>query len=222
MPFLATRLGSRGRIPGARGPARQSPGRTPTDDIVVPTVPARPAHARAPVGPSQARPASSIASAVSRRPTSPATSATTPTNHHLMQCSVRAAKVAGIADRLPAPRRLRVPSQGVLADPRLGVRRTVRSASAVERLHADGRSVAHCPHPPTSIRPEEHRLRSSSVLAASSIPEVNWVQLLDARSAPVPHRRCRLRRVAGARPFRDRRDQSREAERILAETGPYQ
>jgi 2-oxoglutarate ferredoxin oxidoreductase subunit alpha len=97
-----------------------------------------------------------------------------PDNHHRMQ-TMRAAKVAGIADDI-APLEVYGPDTGELLI--LGWGSTYGAIrSAVERLHADGRSVghAHLRHlNPFPANTEEILRRYRRVL----VPEVNLGQLL--------------------------------------------
>ena len=129
-----------------------------------------------------------------------------PDNHHKMQL-LRAAKVAGIAKDI-APLDVFGPATGELLI--LGWGSTYGAIrSAVERLQADGRSVAHAhlrhlnPFPANT----EEVLRSYRRVL---IPEVNLGQLLMLVRAQVPHRRRRLRQGAGqAVPHRRDRGRSR-------------
>ena len=170
----------------------------------VPAVPARPRDARPTVGRARAPPAWSTGSAASRRPTSPATSATTPTTTTgCRRCGP--AKVAGIAKDIP-PLEVFGPASGDLLI--LGWGSTYGAIrSAVERLQADGQSVAHAHLRHLNPFPEntEAVVRSYRKVL---IPEVNLGQLLmlirarylidadrlrpRARQA-VPHRRDRRR-----------------------------
>ena len=125
-------------------------------------------------GPCRARPASSTASAGSRRRTSPATSATTRTTTTGCSCCA-SAKVAGIATDIP-PLEVYGPENGDLLI--LGWGSTYGAIrSAVERLQAEGQSVAHAhlrhlnPFPANT----EAVLRSYRRVL---IPEVNLGQLL--------------------------------------------
>ena len=134
-----------------------------------------------------------------------------PDNHHLMQ-TLRAAKVAGIADDIP---RLEVygPERGELLI--LGWGSTYGAIrSAVERLTADGRSVAHA-HlrhlNPFPVNTEAVLRNYARVL----IPEVNLGQLLMLVRAKYLIDAIGYNRVRG-KPFRIAEIVD-EAERLLAE-----
>jgi len=135
-----------------------------------------------------------------------------PDNHHKMQL-FRAAKVAGIARDI-APLDVFGPVEGDLLI--LGWGSTYGAIrSAVERLHADGRSVAHAhlrhlnPFPANT----EDVLRSYRRIL---IPEVNLGQLLMLVRAKYLIDAIGYDRVRG-KPFRIA-EIVEEAERILAET----
>ena len=111
-----------------------------------------------------------------------------PDNHHRMM-TLRAAKVAGIADDIP-PLEVFGPERGDLLI--LGWGSTYGAIrSAVERLHADGKAVAHAhlrhlnPFPANT----EAVLRSYRRVL---VPEVNLGQLSHADPGQVPDRRDRL------------------------------
>jgi 2-oxoglutarate ferredoxin oxidoreductase subunit alpha len=134
-----------------------------------------------------------------------------PDNHHRMQL-LRAAKVAGIAKDIP-PLEVFGPSSGDLLI--LGWGSTYGAIrSAVERLHADGRSVAHAhlrhlnPFPANT----EDVLRGYRRVL---IPEVNLGQLLMLVRARYLIDAVGYNRVRG-KPFRIAEILS-EAERILGE-----
>ena len=153
-------------------------------------------------------PASSTASAASRRPTSRATSATTRTT--TTGCSCCARKVAGIADDIP-PLEVFGPSQGDLLI--LGWGSTYGAIrSAVERLQADGRSVAHA-----HLRHLNPFPRNTEDVLASYrrvlIPEINLGQLLLLIRARYLIDAVGFNRVRG-KPFRIAEIVD-EAERIL-------
>jgi len=137
-----------------------------------------------------------------------------PDNHHRMQL-LRAAKVAGIATDIP-PLDVFGPDTGELLI--LGWGSTYGAIrSAVERLHADGRSVAHAhlrhlnPFPANT----EEVLRSYRRLL---IPEINLGQLLMLVRARYLIDAVGYDRVRG-KPFRIAEIVA-EAERILAEATP--
>ncbi len=137
-----------------------------------------------------------------------------PDNHHRMQL-LRAAKVAGIATDIP-PLDVFGPDTGELLI--LGWGSTYGAIrSAVERLHADGRSVAHAhlrhlnPFPANT----EEVLRSYRRVL---IPEINLGQLLMLVRARYLIDAVGYDRVRG-KPFRIAEIVA-EAERILAEATP--
>ncbi len=137
-----------------------------------------------------------------------------PDNHHKMQL-LRAAKVAGIAKDI-APLEVFGPATGEVLI--LGWGSTYGAIrSAVERLHADGRSVAHAhlrhlnPFPANT----EKVLRSYRRIL---IPEVNLGQLLMLVRARYLIDATGYDRVRG-KPFRIDEIVA-EAERILAESKP--
>ncbi len=137
-----------------------------------------------------------------------------PDNHHRMQL-LRAAKVAGIATDIP-PLDVFGPDTGELLI--LGWGSTYGAIrSAVERLHADGRSVAHAhlrhlnPFPANT----EQVLRSYRRVL---IPEINLGQLLMLVRARYLIDAVGYDRVRG-KPFRIA-EIVEEAERILAEGTP--
>jgi len=134
-----------------------------------------------------------------------------PDNHHLMQ-TLRAAKVAGIADDIP-PLEVFGPETGDLLI--LGWGSTYGAIrSAVERLTADGRSVAHAhlrhlnPFPANM----ETVLRSYRQVV---VPEINLGQLLMLIRAKYLIDAVGYNRVRG-KPFRIAEIVA-EAERLLAE-----
>jgi len=134
-----------------------------------------------------------------------------PDNHHRMQL-LRQAKVAGIADDI-APLEVFGPSSGELLI--LGWGSTYGAIrSAVERLHADGRSVAHAHLRHLNPFPEntESVLRSYRRVL---IPEVNLGQLLLLVRARYLIDAIGYDRVRG-KPFRIAEIVT-EAERILGE-----
>lgn len=137
-----------------------------------------------------------------------------PDNHHRMQM-LRAAKVAGIATDIP-PLDVFGPETGELLI--LGWGSTYGAIrSAVERLHADGRSVAHAhlrhlnPFPANT----EQVLRSYRRVL---IPEINLGQLLMLVRARYLIDAVGYDRVRG-KPFRIA-EIIAEADRILAEATP--
>ena len=137
-----------------------------------------------------------------------------PDNHHRMQL-LRAAKVAGIATDIP-PLDVFGPETGELLI--LGWGSTYGAIrSAVERLHADGRSVAHAhlrhlnPFPANT----EQVLRSYRRVL---IPEINLGQLLMLVRARYLIDAVGYDRVRG-KPFRIA-EIIAEADRILAEATP--
>ena len=137
-----------------------------------------------------------------------------PDNHHLMQ-TLRAAKVAGIANDIP-PLEVFGPEKGDLLI--LGWGSTYGAIrSAVERLTADGRAVAHAhlrhlnPFPANT----ESVLRSYKRVL---IPEVNLGQLSMLIRARFLIDAIGYNRVRG-KPFRIV-EIIEEAERLLAETTP--
>ncbi len=135
-----------------------------------------------------------------------------PDNHHRMQL-LRQAKVAGIADDIP-PLEVYGPSSGDLLI--LGWGSTYGAIrSAVERLHADGRSVAHAHLRHLNPFPEntEDVVRSYRRVL---IPEINLGQLLLLIRARYLIDAIGYDRVRG-KPFRIAEIVA-EAERILGET----
>ena len=145
-------------------------------------------------GPCRARPVWSIGSAASRRPTSPGNVSYDPDNHHRMQ-TLRAAKVAGIAEGHPAARGVRA-AERRSADPRLGV--DVRRDPVGRRAPAGrGPARSRTPISATSTRsPSQHRGRRPE-LSQGAHPGGQPRPAADAHPRPVP-RRCRSATTACA------------------------
>ncbi len=136
-----------------------------------------------------------------------------PDNHHRMT-ELRAAKVAGIADDIPD---LEVfgPERGELLV--LGWGSTYGAIrSAVERLHAQGRSVAHAHLRHLNPFPAQHRRRPSE-LSPGAHPRGQPGPAPPARPGPLPGRRGRLRPGPG-QAVPDRRDRGRGV-RLLEDGG---
>ena len=162
--------------PRRRRPARRSRSTFRTDPHGLLPVPARRGDAGAAVGASPARPASSTASAASRRRTSPATSATRRRTTSRW-CALRARKVAGIAREIP-PTEVHRPDRRRAAGPRLGqhLRRDPPGgdASCSARGHARRARPPALPEPaaaPTSAT-------SSRAIEHVLVPELNLGQLV--------------------------------------------
>ena len=173
------------RLPGQRRRAVAHPvsspscptSPSPTPPTARRSSPTRATRTRSPGrGPYPARPASSTASAGSRRPTSRATSATTPRTTNEMTL-LRAQKVAGIADDIP-PLEVFGPAAGDLLI--LGWGSTYGAIrSAVERLQAEGWSVAHAHLRHLNPLPAQHRGGAAQLPPGAG-----------ARGQPGPARRC--------------------------------
>ena len=172
-------------IPDLGVPARHQ--RRRTRRTRPPTGPTSAIRTRSPGrGRSRARPGWSIASAVSKRPTSPATSATTRTT--TTRCSSTARPRSPASPATSRRSRSSGPTRGELLI--LGWGSTYGAIrSAVERLQAAGKPVAHAhlrhlnPFPADT---EDVLRRYRRVL----IPEVNLGQLLMLIRARYPHRRA--------------------------------